>query len=53
MKEEIRKELEETTVEIIRNVRLSIRELSDCCELRENCAAIGILVDTLLRLEES
>ena len=52
MKEEIRKELEETTVETIKHVRASIEELSTCCELRENCAAIGILVDTLLRLEE-
>ena len=51
MKEEIKKELEETIIETIKQVRVSTQGLVEGCELRDNCAAIGLLVDTLLRLE--
>ncbi len=52
MKEKIKKELEETIVEVIKVVRSSAKELTESCELRENCAAISILVDSLIRLQK-
>ena len=52
MKDEIKKELEETTLDIIKRVKFSAKDLMDCSQMQEVCAGIGILVDTLLRLEE-
>ena len=52
MKNEIKKELEEVTLDIIKRVKFSDEDLIECLEMQGACNSIGILVDTLLRLEE-